>query len=150
MIGFLCSIQASLALPKEYFVDPQNGSNSYDGEYPTPQGGNKGPLKTLTYAVNQKANPFDTIHLLTGQYEHDLSDPDKEHYPIYLKDNLIIRAYDPPGSPIHEPVLTNENIWDVDIFKIAVSGGGAWQQNSTIDTSQFIGIKFKSTPDDSG
>lgn len=50
-----------------YYVAQSDGSDSYDGLYPSYQGGTNGPWLTITYAATQLA-AGDTLYIRTGTY----------------------------------------------------------------------------------
>ena len=157
MTALFCFSTVGFATPTDYYVDPING---HDGsQYP---GTETDPFKTLTYTMNERAEPGDTIILREGDYYEEHEDhPSRpltypppqgwecnlgypEDFPIYLKENVTIRAYDNAGV-YENVVLKTVHNCNEDILRVYIQGyGGAqWRFSSEADDSQIIGIKFK-------
>ncbi len=97
-----------------YYVAP-NGNDSWDGKADTPQGGNRGPWKTIQHAANV-LNPGDTVYVRAGTY----------YGPIQITRSgnatqgyITFRNY--PGE---KPVITRND------------------QNTGIDTVRGIGVSY--------
>lgn len=149
----------SLGQSQTFFVNPDNGNDENDGSF-------SDPLKTLTHTMDL-ASPGDTIVLRAGIYyeEHDphlwvpeppgyticnLGQP--EDFPIYLKQDVTIKAYEPTPGVYEEVILTTELNCNQDILRPYIKQNpqdvlSQWTQSSDAETSKIIGIQFRSKLD---
>lgn len=157
MITLVALVPNANASPTDYYVnpDPNIGDDSNPGTFSQ-------PFLTLTHAVDV-AQPHDTIHLRGGIYHeaheaHDVPYPPPVHksswecnlgypedFPIYLKQNLTIKAYESSPGNYEDVLLTTEGNCNEDILRIYIDGedDGRWNQSSDAAQSRIIGVKFK-------
>jgi hypothetical protein len=153
ILTFIHITPLASAEPREWYVDPVNGSNSNNGDIDH-------PVQTLTHAMGMAqgtTQPYDVIILRAGVYKeyhnpHESSPIPSyplpcnlgypENFPIYLKPNVTIKAYDN-----EEPILTTANNCNEDILRIYIPTNhgtpGQWTHSSDLEHSQIIGITFK-------
>ena len=59
---------ATVASASDWYVDPVNGSDAYDGTASNVVSGTVGPCRTLFYVATKKAEANDTVWLMPGVY----------------------------------------------------------------------------------